>query len=364
MRNIIRQLIYPENFASVLFLGLAFGVLAVLLSIAGNPTNTGLCVSCFLVNIAGALGLHGALVSSYLRPEIFAIVVGSFAVAFLTGEFRARTSGGNILKFLGGAFMIFGCEVFIGCPVKMLLRLSSGSLTALVGLAGLFGGVAFASLFVREGFHVFKYGESSEMLGTLLPLGSFLALFLSSTGVYAFAAGVVGSSARHAPFALSLGAGLLMGFIGQRTRFCITGSVEKSLLTRTFTEAGAPVGFLLGALLLNLVSGGFHPAYFLEPGAHTNLFWAFLSLAMVGFGAILIGGCPFRQLVLAGEGDLGAAWASAGMLAGAALAVRMGISSSAGGVTLPGKISVLLGFVFFLSLALWGMKTKRGRAGA
>jgi fructose-1,6-bisphosphatase/sedoheptulose 1,7-bisphosphatase-like protein len=77
---------------------------------------------------------------------------------------------------------------------------------------------------------------------------------------------------------------------------------------------------------------------------------------MVGFGAILIAGCPFRQLVLASSGDLDAAAAVAGMLAAAGLSVTLGIGSSPEGVTAAGKFAVLVGWVFFLALALRNRK--------
>jgi hypothetical protein len=72
---------------------------------------------------------------------------------------------------------------------------------------------------------------------------------------------------------------------------------------------------------------------------------------MVGFGAILVAGCPFRQLVLASSGDMDAAAAVAGMVLAAGLSVRLGIGSSPAGVTAAGKVSVLLGLAFFLALA-------------
>ncbi|HEY5996262.1 MAG TPA: hypothetical protein VIU29_04535, partial [Candidatus Deferrimicrobiaceae bacterium] len=93
-----------------------------------------------------------------------------------------------------------------------------------------------------------------------------------------------------------------------------------------------------------------------EPGAHTDLVWAFLALAMVGFGATLIAGCPFRQLIRASSGDLDAAAAVAGMLLAAGLSVRLGIGSSPAGVTDAGKLAVLLGWAFFLAAAAFKRK--------
>jgi len=74
---------------------------------------------------------------------------------------------------------------------------------------------------------------------------------------------------------------------------------------------------------------------------------------MVGFGAILVNGCPFRQIVRAASGDLDAAAAVAGMLLAAGLSVRLGIGSSPAGVPAAGKVAVLLGSAWFLALAAW-----------
>jgi hypothetical protein len=72
---------------------------------------------------------------------------------------------------------------------------------------------------------------------------------------------------------------------------------------------------------------------------------------MAGFGAILLAGCPFRQLVLASSGDMDAAAAVAGMVLAAGLSVRLGVGSSPAGVTAAGKVAVLVGCAFFLALA-------------
>ncbi len=71
-----------KNFLSskigIIISGSVIGIIAVLLQAVGNPPNMGICVACFERDIAGALGLHRADVVQYLRPEIPAIVLGSF----------------------------------------------------------------------------------------------------------------------------------------------------------------------------------------------------------------------------------------------------------------------------------------------
>jgi YedE family putative selenium metabolism protein len=54
----------------IILAGIVFGVLGALAVNWGNPPNMGICVACFLRDIAGALNLHQAAVVQYLRPEI------------------------------------------------------------------------------------------------------------------------------------------------------------------------------------------------------------------------------------------------------------------------------------------------------
>jgi len=346
-----RRIAYPESATILALAGALLGALAVGLTALGNPASTGLCASCFLVNVAGALGFHARESQSYLRPEIPGIVLGAFFAAYSSREFRVRGGGSPVPHFIGGFFLLLGCEVFIGCPIKALLRTAGGGIAGAVGLAGLVAGVLAAALYLRDGFSLPAPKALPEGAGFVLPAAAFLLLFLASGGAEAFAAWTLPAGAHHAPFGASAAAGLLFGVVGQRSRFCVTGSVRTAVLARDFREAAGTGAFLLAAVGLNISQGAFAPTLALEPGAHTDLFWAFLALAMVGFGAILIAGCPFRQLVLASSGDMDAVAAVAGMLLAAGFSVRLGIGSSPAGVSAAGKIAVLLGCAYFLVLA-------------
>ena len=46
----------------VVLAGGAVGLAAVLLTALGNPVNMGFCIACFLRDIVGACGMHGAAV--------------------------------------------------------------------------------------------------------------------------------------------------------------------------------------------------------------------------------------------------------------------------------------------------------------
>ena len=74
----------------VVIAGALVGLAAVLLTALGNPANMGFCIACFLRDIAGACSLHGAAKVQYVRPEIIGLVLGSFIMALIKGEFRSR----------------------------------------------------------------------------------------------------------------------------------------------------------------------------------------------------------------------------------------------------------------------------------
>jgi YedE family putative selenium metabolism protein len=352
VRVIRRLFLYPEAGWAMAVTGALFGFVAAALTLLGNPASSGLCASCFLVNVAGGIGLHARAAQSYLRPELMGIALGAFFAAFSTREFRVAGGSSTLLHAVGGAFVLLGCEVFIGCPIKALLRTAGGGLAGFVGLVGLAGGVLLAIPFLRDGFGLSSRRSLPEVAGFVTPLAAFALLAMAVTGSGQAQPG----GTTHAPFAASLAGGLFFGAAGQRSRFCVTGSIRNAALLGDFREGAGTLAFLGAVLAFNLAGGFFDPTLALEPGAHTDLAWAFLALAMVGFGATLIAGCPFRQLVRASSGDLDAAAAVAGMLAAAGLSVRFGIGSSPAGVTDAGKLAVLLGWAFFLAAAAFKRK--------
>ncbi|MBI5441508.1 MAG: YedE-related selenium metabolism membrane protein [Deltaproteobacteria bacterium] len=334
--------------------GLLLGALGVLLSLWGNPENSGICVSCFLENAAGALGLHGNERMQYLRPELIGFVLGSAMTAVGFREFRSRGGSAPVLRLFSGVFLIVGCSVFIGCPIKLFLRLTAGDLTAAAGVAGLVAGVWLGLKGFANGVELADGPRERGGSGLWVP-ALFLLLGVFSVVRPAFLlSSEQGSAGQHAGWSLSLGSGLVLGAVAQRSRFCITGSIRDTLLMggRSYLFFGG-VAFLATSLGFNVGSGRFHPGLYGQPGAHTEHLWSFLGMVLVGWTSVLIGGCPFRQLVKAGEGDADAGLVVVGMLLGGALAQSWGIAATAAGVSLVGKVAVLLGFAFILLISLF-----------
>ena len=330
--------------------GLLLGALGVLLSLWGNPENSGICVSCFMENSAGALGFHDNPRMQYLRPELIGFVLGAALSSLAFREFRSRGGSAPLPRLVAGIFLMVGCGVFIGCPIKLFLRIAAGDLTAVAGIAGLVAGVWVGLKGLASGVELGAHSREREGSGFLVPAFFVLLLMFLVVRPGFIIFSDRGSAAEHAYWPLSLGAGLLLGALAQRSRFCITGGVRDTLLMgfRSYMFSGT-AAFLTAALVLNLASGRFHPGLAGQPGAHTDHLWSFLGMGLVGWLAVVIGGCPFRQLVKAGEGDADAGLVVIGMFIGSALVQSWGIAATTAGVPLVGKVAVLVGFVFIIA---------------
>jgi YedE family putative selenium metabolism protein len=337
----------------VIVAGLMLGALGVLLSIWGNPENSGICVSCFMENTAGALGLHDNPRLQYLRPELIGFVLGAALCSMAFREFHSRGGSAPLPRLAAGIFLMVGCAVFIGCPIKLFLRFAAGDLTSVAGIAGLVTGVWIGLKGLAKGVDLGHHSRERGGSGFLVPALFVLLLVFLVVRPSFINFSDLGSAAQHADWPISLGAGLVLGGMSQRSRFCITGSVRDTMLMgiRSYMIFGA-IAFLMAALGVNLLSGRFHPGFYGQAGAHTDNLWSFLGMGLVGWTSVLIGGCPFRQLVKAGEGDADAGLVVIGMFIGGALVQAWGISATAAGVPLAGKVALLLGFAFITIVCL------------
>ncbi|MBI5665445.1 MAG: YedE-related selenium metabolism membrane protein [Nitrospirae bacterium] len=347
------------------------GIGAVLLSYYGNPANTGICVSCFMRNIAGAVGLHNDVRMQYIRPEIIAFVLGSFLTSIVTKEFKATSGSSPLLRFFIGVLLIIGCSVFVGCPIKMVLRISAGDLAAMTGFIGLAAGVWTGLQFLERGFRLGRPSDAQRANGFIIPalmLAMFVLLVVQAPFINTSAKG---SAALHAPVWMSMFFGLLIGSFAQVSGFCITGGLARLFLWGPKEVYGCPkstglllaIGsFFLTALFANLLTGQFSFDLTAQAGLSGNYLWDMLGMGLVGFGSVLIKGCPFRQLVLSGQGDTDAGAAVMGMLVGGALVQNWGLAVNSGEVPVQGKIAVLAGFIFLFIIGLLYRERDKGLA--
>ncbi len=330
----------------IIIAGSAVGLLAVVLVAQGNPVNMGFCIACFVRDVAGGLGLHRAGVVQYLRPEIMGLIIGAFITAFYVREFKSTGGSSPVLRFALGMLMMTGALIFLGCPLRMVLRLAGGDWNALVALPGYVLGVWFGTLFLRKGFTLGRSSEQSPVNGYTGPfIAVVLLVLLVAAPAYIFFS-EEGPGSMAAPLALALGAGLLVGVLAQRTRLCTMGAIRDVILFKDFHLFSGFIAILIVAFAGNLLTGYFNPGFIGQPVAHVSSLWNFLGMTVVGLAAVLAGGCPMRQLILTGEGQGDALVTVLGMGAGAAFMHNFGLAGSPAGVSPAGQ------WIVFISLAL------------
>ncbi len=332
--------------------GALLGLGGVFLTYFGNPANSGICVSCFMENVAGALQLHSDIRMSYIRPELVGFLLGSFLFAAKTGRFRVRGGSSPVIRFIMGFFIIVGCAVFMGCPIKMILRLGAGDLTAIAATLGLAFGIWIGVRYIKRGFVLDREKELHRMNGFVLPLFALLLLIFLLLDPAFIKTGEKGPAALHAPLPISLGIGLAIGAFAQRSGLCITGGIRNFFLARERTLLNGVITAFLLAIGLSLLLGQFRWGMNGQPASHLSHGWTFFAMTLVGLGSVLIDGCPFRQLIKAGEGDVDAGITTLGMLVGGALTYAWLLRSTSAGPTYEGKIAVLIGLIFALTVAV------------
>ncbi|MGN0965020.1 MAG: YedE family putative selenium transporter [Dysosmobacter sp.] len=330
---------------TIIIAGLVIGVISAGLVLLGNPANMGFCIACFVRDISGALGLHQAAAVQYIRPEIIGLVLGSFLMALGTREFSARGGSSPMTRFVLGFFVMIGCLMFLGCPFRMILRLAGGDGNALFGLLGFAAGILGGVFFLNRGYSLKRTYRLPPAEGSVMPViqAALLVLLLAAPAFIHFTEASGGPGGSHAPIFVSLAAGLIVGALAQRTRLCMVGGIRDAVLFREWKLLMGFVAILVSALVCNLVIGNFHPGFAGQPVAHTDGLWNALGMLLAGFGCVLLGGCPLRQLVLSGEGNTDSAVTVLGLLVGAAFAHNFGLASSANGPTAAGKIAVVIG---------------------
>lgn len=339
--------------APIFVAGGVIGLLAALLVKFGNPVNMGICVACFYRDIAGALGLHRAEVVQYIRPEIIGFILGAFILAVAKKEFRPRGGSSPLIRFVFGFFVMIGALVFLGCPLRMILRLANGDLNAAVGLVGFVFGIIIGIGFIKKGFSLGRNYKQPTINGYVMPgFAIILLVFLLVQPAFILFS-QEGPGSAHAPLLLSLVAGLIVGGLVQRTRLCTVGGFRDAILIKDFHLLTGLIGIFVVALISNLI---FNPAAFKigfaeQPIAHSDFVWNFLGMSLAGLGSVLLGGCPLRQTILAAEGDTDAAVAVFGLITGGAFAHNFGTAASAKGVPANGQAAVIIGLVIVLAIA-------------
>jgi YedE family putative selenium metabolism protein len=313
----------------------------------GNPANMGICFVCFYRDIAGALGLHHNALVQYIRPEILGIFLGSFFAAVAFKDFSPRGGSQPLVRFFLGILIMVGGLIFLGCPIRVIYRLAGGDLSAVGGILGIPFGAYLGLFFLTRGYNL---GKTKPLPGwvAVIPVGSFLILLallfvkIEWQTAYPYFS-VKGPGSMHAPVIWSLALGAVAGVIFQRARLCLSGGFRDVFLFNDFYLLKGFLGILLGAFGANVVLGLFKPAV-VGPVAHGNFAANFLGMGLLAFAAILLGGCPMRQLVMTWEANFDSFMAILGMFAGAGLMHSLGLAASPAGVTGGGWAALAIGY--------------------
>ena len=342
----------------VILTGLVVGAAAIILAAFGNPGNMGFCIACFIRDIAGGVKMHTAPVVQYVRPEIIGIVLGSMVMALIGGEFKAKGGSAPVSRFVLGFFVMVGALMFLGCPLRMVIRLGGGDGNALFGLLGFVLGVWVGTIFLGKGFTFKRAYNMPTLEGYALPAINvvLLVLLLMGAGVAAanaaaakaaadagteapemaktlLAFSLKGPGSMHAPIYIALIAGLVVGALAQKSRLCMAGGIRDAIMLKDLHLLWGFIAIFAAVLVGNFIRGKFAWGFDGQPVAFNtlvsgNFLWAVLGMFLDGFASILLGGCPLRQLVLAGAGSSEAVMAVLGMTIGAAVCHNFGFASS------------------------------------
>ena len=345
-----------KKYWKIILTGGIIGAIAVILVALGNPGNMGFCIACFLRDMAGALRLQEAEVVQNLRPEIIGLVIGAFIMALVGKEFKPKGGSSPLTRFILGVIVMVGALMFLGCPLRMMLRIAGGDLNAVVGLVGFIAGIGAGIFVLQKGFSLKRAYPQNVVEGGAFPvvMVGLLVMLFATPGVFVWSQSGPGAAA--APLIASLIAGLAVGALAQKTRFCTVGSVRDAMMFRDFYLLSGFVTLIIVVAIGNALLGNFHLGFAGQPIAHTDGLWNFLGLFVVGWGSVLLGGCPLRQLILAGEGNSDSAITVLGLVFGAAFCHNFGFASSGAGPTLNGQIAVGVALVVLAVISIVNVK--------
>jgi hypothetical protein len=370
--------------------GLFIGAVAAWLVSQGNPGNMGLCIACFLRDITGFFvgGSTNQAAVAYIRPEIIGIILGALGAAIATKEFKPRGGSSTLLRFLLGFIFMSSALVFLGCTVRVWVRLGGGDLTALWGIVGIIAGVVAGIFVLKSGYNLGRAKGLPAWTGWIVPAIAIVLLafalltqfsgkpdFATLTpangkavvpgevvvttdgtvikpadatlvdGAVVAADGTVLADAdkvaatkpmpggKRAPLFISLLAGLAIGVVAQRSRFCSIGGIRDAILIRRFDLLFGVVGLVIGATVVNMLFGQYNLGFEGQPVAHNDILGNMAAMFIAALSALMLGGCPLRQMIMGSEGDADGASAVVGMVVGAGFTHWAGIASSPAGLT-------------------------------
>ncbi len=275
--------------------GVVAAAVAIMLASNGNPGNMAICIACFVRDTAGAMKLQtNEKRCSTCAPKSLASLL---ALALAFGEQGIQ---GNSWFFPLYPLSFWFCNddwLPDLSAARMVLRMAGGDLNAWVAaLIGFAAGNGVGVLFLKKGFSLGRaetvkkaeglhssYYCCCRHLGALPPLCCRSSCRVLAACICSF---------HQWRFPLSLSA---RAFASPAA--CVTPS--------WYVMVGfVVIGILFaGVLIYNLASGHFNLSFADQPIARTDALWNILGMFVWGFQRYALGGCPLRQMVLAGSGS-------------------------------------------------------------
>ena len=270
---------FLKRYWLIVLTGLIVGAAAVLLTAYGNPQNMGFCIACFLRDIAGALKLQtagltaetGTGIVQYIRPEIIGLVLGAFALSLVRKEFRPVGGSSPMTRFVIAVFVMIGALVFLGCPLRMVIRIGGGDLNAIVGLVGFVIGILIGVLFLRGGFSLGRAYRQGMLEGLMFPALMVALLLLLLFGGNLVASSVSGPGSMRAPILLALVVALVVGALAQQSRLCMVGGIRDAVMFKDFRLISGFIAIIVAVFVGNLLTNKFTGfSFWISPSRTAN----------------------------------------------------------------------------------------------
>lgn len=238
------------------------------------------------------------------------MLLGALGSALLSKEFAVRVSPVPELGkgLMGGLFMGVGCVLGMGCTVgnffSGLAALSGGAIIFVIGLMiGVFIAVKYL-LWEMEKHPNMSSGKSWTFLqaktkGTSFqPLLGVIVLIIGGALAFLYD---VGTEKVLIGFVLI---GLLIGFILQRSRWCIVRALRETFMTGD----AKPTEAIIAGIVVGMI--GFTTIKFMGIGPETSMvaanYWvpAIVGGIIFGFGMTIAGGCTVGSTWRSAEGHV------------------------------------------------------------
>ena len=238
------------------------------------------------------------------------MVAGAMGAAMMAKEFAIRVAPkGELFKgLIGGLLMGVGANLAMGCTIGGFFSgwpaLSAAALVFLPALViGTFLGVRYL-LWEMEAAPGMSTGKSYTILNattkrtSFQPLAGVIVLGIAASFALIFD---IATERVLIGFVMS---GVMIGFVLQRSRFCIVRALREPFLGGD----GRPTTAIMAGILVGLVA--FVTIKYLGLGAETSMvsgaFWipALIGGIIFGFGMTIAGGCTVGATWRAGEGHV------------------------------------------------------------